>query len=145
MEKPSGVVTALLPLINASSLFGRILGGQAADKLGRLNVLWPLTTACGILCLLFWTFATNIPAVVAFSVLYGFCSGIFISVTPAVVGELSPKDKLGARIGAFFGLTAIATLAGSPAAGALIRNSAKRTGYLPLIAFSVSRPPRFLA
>ncbi|KAI1131720.1 major facilitator superfamily domain-containing protein [Nemania abortiva] len=136
MENPSGIVSALLPLINASSLFGRILGGQAADKLGRLNVLWPMTGTCGILCLLFWIFATNIAEAVAFSILYGFCSGIFISVTPAVVGEISPKDKLGARIGAFFGLTAVATLAGSPAAGALIQDSSRRTGYLPLIAFS---------
>ncbi|KAI1161515.1 MFS general substrate transporter [Nemania serpens] len=144
MEQPSGVVSALLPLINASSLFGRVLGGQAADKLGRLNVLWPVAGICGILCLLFWIFATNIPSVIAFSILYGFFSGIWISVTPAVVGEISPKEKLGARIGAFFCLTAVATLAGSPAAGALIRDSAKRTGYLPLIAFSVSCHSLFL-
>lgn len=33
-------------MINAASLFGRILGGFGVDHLGRLNVLWPITTIC---------------------------------------------------------------------------------------------------
>lgn len=129
----------LLPIINAASFVGRILGGQAADTLGRRNVLWPMTLACGILCLAGWLVTKDMPGVVIFVVLYGLYSGVIISVTPAVVGQNSPPDKLGARIGALFSVTAFATLAGSPIAGALIREGGSTgDGYVPLIAFAVS-------
>ncbi len=68
---------------------------------------------------------------------YGFCSGIFISVMPAAVGQITPADKLGARLGAFGSVTAIAFLIGTPIAGALIQGDTV-AGYQPLIIFSVS-------
>ena len=85
-----------------------------------------------------WLPAHNVPLVIAFTCLYGFCSGIFISVTPAVIGEITPEGKLGARLGAFFSVTAVATLTGTPIGGALIRG-ASRDGYRALIVFAVRR------
>ncbi|KAL1639397.1 hypothetical protein SLS58_007978 [Diplodia intermedia] len=102
----------LLPLINAASFFGRVIGGFLADRVGRLNLLYPMTLLSGVFCLAIWLPAgsNSVAAVVAFVCLYGFSSGIFISVTPAVVAQLSPDDAIGARIGAFFTLAAVATL-----------------------------------
>lgn len=126
----------LLPLINGTSFFGRILGGMAADKIGRLNLLYPMTCMSGILCLTMWLSAQNVATVISFVCLYGFSSGIFISVTPAVVAQLSPDDKIGARIGAFFTLAAVATLIGTPIAGSIIDQSALEP-YRSLILFAV--------
>lgn len=129
----------LLPLINGTSFFGRILGGMAADKIGRLNLLYPMTCLSGIFCLTMWLPADNVTTVISFVCLYGFSSGIFISVTPAVVAQLSPDDKIGARIGAFFTLAAIATLIGTPIAGTIIDQGA-HDPYKNLILFAVRVP-----
>ncbi|KAJ4355487.1 uncharacterized protein N0V89_003503 [Didymosphaeria variabile] len=125
----------LLPLINGSSFFGRIIGGLLADKFGRLNLLYPMTLLSGVFCLAMWLPAINVASVVAFVCLYGFTSGIFISVTPAVVAQISPEDRIGARIGAFFTLAAIATLTGTPIAGALVGKSVQ-DGYNNVIVFA---------
>lgn len=127
----------LLPMINGSSFFGRIIGGFLADKVGRLNLLCPMTFISGVFCLAMWLPANNLATIIAFVCLYGFSSGIFISVTPAVVAQISPNDRIGARIGAFFTLAAIATLIGTPIAGILVNKNAE-DGYRNLILFAVS-------
>ena len=131
----------LLPLINGTSFFGRILGGMAADRIGRLNLLYPMTCMSGIFCFTMWLPANNVATIISFVCLYGFSSGVFISVTPAVVAQLSPDDKIGARIGAFFTLTAIATLIGTPIAGTIIDQGAQDPyKYLILFAVRVHKP-----
>lgn len=97
-----------------------------------------MTLVSGIFCLTMWLpTGTDVATVVAFVCLYGFSSGIFISVTPAVVAQISPDDRIGARIGAFFTLAAIATLIGTPIAGSLVDKEAQ-DGYRNLILFAVS-------
>ncbi|KAK2758472.1 hypothetical protein CKAH01_05520 [Colletotrichum kahawae] len=135
LDPNSKVRSYLLPLINASSLFGRILGGHAADRIGRLNFLYPMTLLCGLLGMAMWLPATTPGVLVGFACLYGFASGVFISVMPAATGQIIPTEKLGARLGAFGTVTAMAVLTGSPIAGALIQSDA-RTGYHPLIIFA---------
>ncbi|EOD52688.1 putative monocarboxylate permease protein [Neofusicoccum parvum UCRNP2] len=127
----------LLPLINGSGFFGRVLGGYFADKTGRLNLLCPMTFLSGVFCLSMWLpdRSGGVATILAFVCLYGFTSGIFISVTPPAVAQISPDDKIGARIGAFFMLTAVATLLGSPIAGMLIDESSQ-DGYSKMIIFS---------
>lgn len=84
-----------------------------------------------------WLPADNVATIVAFVCVYGFCSGIFISITPAAVAQISPNDRIGARIGAFFTLAAVATFIGTPIAGTLIDENADN-GYRNLILFTVS-------
>lgn len=127
----------LLPLINGASFFGRIIGGFLADRVGRLNLLYPMTLISGVLCLAMWLPADNVATVTAFVCLYGFSSGIFISVTPAVVAQISPDDRIGARIGAFFTLAAVATLIGTPIAGSLVKKNGEDI-YKNLTLFAVS-------
>lgn len=104
--------------------------------MGRLNILFPMVILSGVFCLAMWLPASTIETVIAFISLYGFCSGVFISVTNAAVAQILPREKQGARQGAFFVLTAVATLIGSPIGGALIK-SESRAGYQPMIIFSV--------
>lgn len=112
-------------------------GGYAADRIGRLNFLYPMIILCGLLCVVMWLPATTPGILVAFACLYGFASGVFISVMPAATGQIIPTEKLGARLGTFGTVTAMAVLTGSPIAGALIQSDT-RTGYHPLIIFAVS-------
>lgn len=127
----------LLPALNGSSFFGRILGGWAADQTGRLNLLYPMTILSGVLSFALWLPDQGIAMIMVFACLYGFTSGVFISVTPPAVAQILPDDKIGARIGAFFTLTALATLMGSPIAGCLLDESSP-DGYTNMILFTVS-------
>lgn len=112
-------------------------GGHAADRIGRLNFLYPMILLCGLLCVAMWLPATTPGVLAGFACLYGFASGVFISVMPAATGQIIPADKLGARLGAFGTVTSMAFLTGSPIAGALI-TSETRVGYHSLIIFAVS-------
>lgn len=68
----------------------------------------------------------------------GLFSGAFISVCPAVVGQISPTSKLGARIGTFFGVVAFATLIGTPIGGAFTGGKGEGVeGYRRVAVFSV--------
>jgi MFS family permease len=111
-------------------------GGHVADVLGPLNLLYPMTTFAGLLSFIMWLWASSVELMVAFACLYGFCSGIFISLMPAAASQITPPDRLGARLGAISSLNAISVFVGSPIAGALIRGDTV-AGYRPLILYSV--------
>lgn len=138
LRYPSASVHSyLLPALNGSSFFGRVLGGYFADRTGRLNFLYPMTVLSGVISLSLWLLERNVSMIMVFACLYGFTSGVFISVTPAAVAQIVPDDKIGAQVGAFFTLTAFATLMGSPIAGCLIDESSP-DGYRGIILFTVS-------
>lgn len=127
----------LLPMLNGSSLFGRVLGGHIADKIGRLNVLYPMTLFSGVLCFALWLPAHHISQVIVFTCLYGFSTGVFISLGPAAISQISPEDRLGARMGAFSFIMAFGTLIGTPIGGAIIHDETLES-YTRLIIFAVS-------
>ncbi|KAF2009488.1 MFS general substrate transporter [Aaosphaeria arxii CBS 175.79] len=126
----------LLPLMNAASILGRILGGLAADETGPTNITYPMTILSGIQCLGMWLVTSDVGVLVVFVILYGFCSGVFIAVLPVIAAQLSPADKLGGRIGALYTVLAAAQLVGSPIGGSLIQSSTDFAfGYMGLIVF----------
>jgi hypothetical protein len=61
-----------------------------------------------------------------------------------VIGQITPDGSLGARVGAFYSVIAVASLVGTPIGGALIVDKEKKEGYQWLILFSVSRVQRSL-
>jgi MFS transporter, MCT family, solute carrier family 16 (monocarboxylic acid transporters), member 10 len=95
-----------------------------------------MTILSGVQCLAMWLVTSNVGVLVAFASLYGFCSGIFIAVLPVIVAQITPVEKLGGRIGAFYSVVAVAQLVGSPIAGVLIRKNSA-AGYTGLIVFAV--------
>ena len=64
-----------ISILNAASLFGRILPGIAADRIGPFNVMIFMVVASGIIATC-WTKATTIAGIVVFSLAYGFTSGV---------------------------------------------------------------------
>lgn len=65
----------LISILNAASLFGRVLPGVLADRWGHFNFMVVAlgTSAIVGFC---WTAATSLPGLVVWSLTYGFTSGV---------------------------------------------------------------------
>ena len=114
------VAVYVLPAINAGSVFGRIIPGFVADKVGSLNSIIPCGFAASMLTFAWLRIATD-PGIWTFSVLYGCFSGVIVSLPATVVARLSPDLKLvGTRMGMAFTCAGFGFLIGNPIAGALL-------------------------
>lgn len=110
----------MFPILNAASIFGRVIPNFIADKAGPLNVIIPGTIATCVLAF-GWLGVKSTAGLIVFSILYGFFSGIFVSIPPTVLMTLSPPAVLGTRMGMNFALAGLGLLIGTPVAGQLIR------------------------
>ncbi|KFY85159.1 hypothetical protein V500_08656 [Pseudogymnoascus sp. VKM F-4518 (FW-2643)] len=116
----------LLAILNTGSLPGRILPGYYGDKLGRFNVMIAMCTFSALVLLVMWLPGTlldprSAAVYVVTSLLYGFASGAFVGMVPALLGQISPDiTKIGVRQGVLFTCISVATLTGSPIAGAIL-------------------------
>ena len=71
-----------------------------------------------------WITVKSLSSIILFCVFYGFFSGSFLSLGPAVVAALSPNpDSLGSRLSLLFLPAAVGVLIGNPIAGALLQSS----------------------
>ncbi|CAO2657115.1 Nn.00g032410.m01.CDS01 [Neocucurbitaria sp. VM-36] len=125
-----------LCIMNGCTIFGAIFGGLLGDHVGRLNFLWPMTLVSGCLCLFLWLLSNSLATLVFFACVYGFSLSCVTALPPSIVGQITPDDKLGARIGAFYSVVAISSLVGTPIGGALITDGNEKDGYRWLIVFS---------
>ncbi|KAJ5556619.1 Major facilitator superfamily domain general substrate transporter [Penicillium frequentans] len=89
--------TYLLSILNAGSVFGRILPGIVADKIGRFNIL-VINSVCAGILLLCWIAATSNSSIIAFAVIY---------VTPS-------PDQIGTHLGMSMAIIGLAGLTGTP-------------------------------
>ncbi|KAL4904772.1 hypothetical protein BDW74DRAFT_153477 [Aspergillus multicolor] len=110
----------MLPILNAASLFGRIIPGAIGDKIGRYNCMVIMTTLTAITVLAIWIPVTTNAGIIFFAAAFGLTSGAFISLAPAVVMQISDPSKAGVRIGAMYAVTSIANLTSNPIGGGLI-------------------------
>jgi len=110
----------LVAILNATSLFGRVLGGHIADKLGRFNVLvfMGISSAVFLFC---WAAVSTPAGVIVISALMGFFLGGIVSLMAACIAQITPHPKyIGSLVGysqLFYGF---AGLSGAPIAGALL-------------------------
>lgn len=80
-----------------------------------------LTTGLStILVLAIWLPARGNAAIIVFTALYGFTSGSFVSLGPALVAALCDVREIGVRSGVMFLLVSFSALTGNPIAGALL-------------------------
>jgi MFS family permease len=101
-------------------IFGRILPGIIADRIGRFNVMIATTAFSAIIVLALWLPSRSNAPTIVFCVLYGFSSGAFVSMGPALIAQISPIREIGIRSGTFFLCVAVAGLTGNPIGGALV-------------------------
>jgi MFS family permease len=121
-------------ILNAGSIFGRLLPNFFADKTGPMNMIIPCTAITGILCFA-WVGIHSAAGVIAFSILYGFFSGTFVSLPAACMASFTPDLTLiGTRLGMSFFISGFGVLVGGPIGGALITRD--DGGYLYAQIFS---------
>lgn len=110
----------LLAVLNASSVFGRVIPGLLADKFGSLEIMTICTLICAILSYVLVSIH-NFAGIVVFAILYGFCSGAILSLAPTSVAKQIPDLSLfGTWLGISFFFVRTGLLIGTPIAGTLI-------------------------
>ncbi|KAL8849477.1 MAG: hypothetical protein Q9221_005559 [Calogaya cf. arnoldii] len=118
---------------NKVSIFGRTIPGYIADKFGRFNIMIMTSVLSTLLVLCLWLPARgNIPYIL-FAAFYGFSSGAFVSLGPALIAQISDIRQIGVRTGSMFAVISIAALVGNPIGGALV--SSEGGGYWGLQIF----------
>ncbi|KAH6606193.1 hypothetical protein Trco_005346 [Trichoderma cornu-damae] len=127
------LIPYLLPILNGVSVLGRILPGVAADKVGRYNMMICITFVSAVFCLAVWAPVKNVAGILVFIVVFGFSSGGFISIGPALVAQISDISQIGTRVGTAFAVQSFGALTGSPIGGAVV--SAQHGDYLGLQLF----------
>ncbi|PTB63039.1 MFS general substrate transporter [Trichoderma citrinoviride] len=122
-------------LLNAGSVFGRVLPMYLSDKYGTLNVMIFCTFASGILAF-GWMGLKNLGGIVVFTILYGITSGATVTGTPVVIMTQTPDaSRVGTRLGMAFVFFGVAILVGTPIAGAIF-GEFTHTRWLGGIGFS---------
>jgi len=122
----------LLAVLNGASIFGRILPGIIADRVGRFNVMIITSAFSAIIVLGLWLPSSSNAPILVFSALYGFSSGAFVSLSPSLIAQISPIREIGVRTGTFFLCVAFAGLTGSPIGGALLSQDNGEFRYLQI-------------
>jgi MFS family permease len=116
----AGAATALVGIIGASSVAGRLGLGSAGARLGATR-LTQLSFLVLTLSFLIWLSAGDSYAMlVLFAIVMGLAYGGFIALTPAVAAGLFGTVGLGAVLGALYTAAAIGGLVGPPIIGAVI-------------------------
>ncbi|KAI5466826.1 major facilitator superfamily domain-containing protein [Mariannaea sp. PMI_226] len=111
----------LLPILNAVSIFGRILPGIAADKLGRYNIMIVIMFISALFCLAVWIPVKDTAGILVFAIIFGFSSGGFVSLGPTLIAQISDIREIGTRVGTAFAIQSFGALTGSPIGGAIVK------------------------
>lgn len=127
------IIPYLLPILNAVSIFGRIIPGIIADKVGRYNVMIVITFISALFCLAVWIPVKDTAGIIVFAIIFGFSSGGFIGLAPTLIAQISDIREIGTRVGTAFALQSLGALTGSPIGGALVKQ--RHGDYLGLQLF----------
>lgn len=107
-------------VLNGYSVFGRILPGLLADRVGSLNTIIPIGFITLILAFA-WIGIDEMAGTIVFAGLYGFVSGTMVSLPSTIVARLTPNmNVLGTRLGMCFIFVGVGLLIGNPIAGSLL-------------------------
>ncbi|KAJ9608458.1 hypothetical protein H2200_007446 [Cladophialophora chaetospira] len=124
----SATASNFIALSNAANAIGKIVIGHAADRVGRLNALLLTTAISAIAALGLWipsslssTQSDGRNLFIAFTVLYGIFASAYVALFPTSLIELFGIQNFASVNGALYMVRGLATLVGTPVAGALIR------------------------
>ncbi|BGP17967.1 hypothetical protein JCM10213_003974 [Rhodosporidiobolus nylandii] len=131
----SSLTAYALTILNAASIFGRIIPNWLADTYGPLTILTPNCFISGILIFVFLPACKSAGGLIAFCILFGFASGAYVSMMPATTASLT-KDmsQVGHRTATMFLVISITGLTGTPISGAII--SSQNGSYTGAAVFS---------
>lgn len=125
---------------NACNAIGKIAFGMIADKFGRINMLLFTTVVSAIASFGFWLPSTLVPSLasgqglfITYTITYGIFASAYVSLFPTSLVELFGPQNFASVNGILYMARGLATLVGTPTAGALLRGSDHLTdpsGYL---------------
>ncbi|KAK3390687.1 putative MFS monocarboxylate transporter [Podospora didyma] len=121
----------LISILNAASLFGRIITGHLADRYGHFNMII-LSALVSTITAFSWTAAKNLEGMIAISLVYGYSSGSILALQNACVGKIAGSHMQGTAMGMMIGCVAVTSLIGAPVGGALVG----KYGYLSISMFT---------
>ncbi|KAI0408165.1 MFS general substrate transporter [Xylaria palmicola] len=131
------VTKYLLPILNGSSIFGRLMPSALSKYVGILGA-FIITAFLSSASIFYWTSASNIAGNVAFAVLYGFFSGGIVAFAPVVLTSLTEDlSYLGTRLGVLNIFKGIGSVIGAPIGGAILQSNGGYLGMQLFSAFSV--------
>ncbi|KAH7133563.1 FAD binding domain-containing protein [Dactylonectria macrodidyma] len=114
-----------LAILNAGSIFGRILPSFLAQRIGSMNMIIGTAVILSVTSLSLLTAKTQARLIVAI-LFHGFFTGTFFALQPTIFVRLTADPtKIGTRFGMAFSVMSVALLFGSPISGAL----RKQMGY----------------
>ncbi len=134
----SASATALVSIIGASSVVGRLGLGGLGSRLGATRLM-QLSFAVMTASFAIWlTAGDSYTRLVLFAVVMGVSYGGFIALAPAVTAGLFGTVGLGAILGALYTSAAIGGLVGPPIIGSTIDHTSYAVGILMAMALSGS-------
>ncbi|KAL0082408.1 major facilitator superfamily domain-containing protein [Phycomyces blakesleeanus] len=101
---------------NISTLF--LLSRLIGDRVGHMNVTIVFSLFAGLLSLCLWTFADSFGVLIAFSALFGFFGGAFVTLTPSITCIITGKEKYESGLSLLLVVTTLAMF-GPNLAGAI--------------------------
>jgi len=110
--------TVAVSLFNAMSVIGAVILGHLTDKLHVTNAILISTIGTTISVFLIWGFATSLPAIWVFSLIYGLSAGGYSCTWSGSIREIKKQDNK-ADSGLVFGLFAAGRGIGSVVTGPL--------------------------
>lgn len=114
-----------LVIMSTANLVGRVSSGFITPYTGVPMLMIITTFACGVL-ILSMIGLSNVASVVVLGVLYGYFSGMYISLMVPLMAVLTSElSELGGRIGISFMFIGAASLFGPPSSGALLTSQYK--------------------
>ncbi|KAG8415050.1 hypothetical protein J3458_008932 [Metarhizium acridum] len=99
---------------------GRIISGHVADRAGNYNISILAACLSTIFTLALWLPGHSSATAIAFSALFGFSSGTYTALAPALIAQITDIRDIGTRSGAIYAFVSIAGLMGGPIGGGLI-------------------------
>ncbi|KAH9897603.1 MFS general substrate transporter [Xylariomycetidae sp. FL2044] len=110
----------LVTLLNAGSVFGRLLPSFLADYIDPVLMLSAVILGASVLAF-GWFGVQDLGGTVVFTLLFGFFNGGVTSLPPSAIASLTPDlSRLGTRMGMCFTVIGVAILVGTPIAGAIL-------------------------
>jgi MFS family permease len=126
----SGPATALVSVIGASSVVGRLGLGGLGTRLGATRLMQLSFVVMTASFLIWLTAAGSYGRLVLFAIVMGIAYGGFIALAPAVAAGLFGTVGLGAILGALYTAAAIGGLVGPPVVGAVIDHVSYSAGIV---------------
>lgn len=131
------VTKYLLPILNASSIFGRLMPSALSKYTGTINA-FIITVFLSSASIFYWISASNIAGNISFAVLYGFFSGGVVAFAPVVLTSMTEDlSYLGTRLGVLNIFKGIGSVVGAPIGGAILESDGGYLGMQLFSAFSV--------